>query len=90
MMLLIFIIIFLHLKNMSNATSSVLLKYQEQEVIKHAVPQQDDKNADTMSSAPLSFSPQNRSIVFIHTGKTGGTTLDLAFRANCLWYGNAL
>jgi len=29
---------------------------------------------------------KNRSIVYVHVGKTGGTTLDGVFRSNCEWY----
>ena len=35
---------------------------------------------------PLHPQSSNHSIVYVHVGKTGGTTLDQVLQANCRWY----
>ena len=48
------------------------------------------KNIQPSKSASVRRPPvtnSTRKIMYVHVGKTGGTTLDTVFRSNCAWYG---
>ncbi len=54
----------------------------------HTVFHIDSRPLPSLAPPPPSAdgTPRNHSIIYVHIGKTGGTTLDKVLTSNCMWY----